>query len=487
MIGTLGNVLKELERLDFPGKGEAFVEQKFLTPLLECLGYDKHKDYEVIRHGDDGSSFKLTYPPVHKGAKKVKIYNPDYFPTIRKKMFWIIEAKSPKDVKHPFDLKYLVQGLQYCIHPEIQAQYMLVSNGLVSSLFDAHGSVFLEKEMYEPILEFRASELVKRWPEIYELLGVEKLRGRIELDLKAAYDKLCLSSLDSTYPARLLSQVGASSRENVQLIRSNVNRLRYERIKEDRDTWQKEMEAVSAAEIFALMDDPMPGGTAQAHYFINKSFAQGDPTQQMLDRLTRDYERQSIFRKEQTFLAVCLIYLRTDDVAAMSEAKAFLDKYKDADLPLLNQVECALLRIARKTIVLRAYPKLRESIAQTLQAAPELIRFVSPPSAFTLTYGTEVELHHRGFEVLKQLSDAELEKPLPMLLSVEAAMEDEFKAARKRLSDSEHQILGFEIYGDGGRHYFFRGVLHNYGIEKRPDLPHAAPFTAATPKAAAIQ
>lgn len=483
MTGTLDQVLAELQRLDFSGKAEAFVESNFLTPLLQCLGYDRHKDYEVFRHGDDGSSFKLAYPPVHKGAKKVRIYNPDYFPTIRKRMFWIIEAKSPKDVKHPFGLKYLVQGLQYCIHPEIQAQYMLVSNGVVSSLFDAHGAVFLEKEMYEPILEFRASELLKRWSEIYELLGVEKLRGRIELDLKAAYEKLCLSSLDSAYPARLLNQIGSSSRENAQLIKSNVARLRYELMKEDRDKWQKEMEALDAAEIFALMDDPMPSGTTQAHYFINKSFAQRDPAQQMLDRLTRDYERQSIFRKEQTFLAVCLLYLQTEDAVVMTAAKAFLDKYKDADLPPLNQVECTLLRIARKMIVLQAYPKLRESIAQALQSAPELTRFVSPPSAFALTYGGEVELHHRAFEELNRLSKEELEERLPMLLSIEATTDDEFHAARKRLSDSERQTLGFEIYGEGGRHYFFRGVLHNYGIDKRPDLPYAGPFTPAKPRA----
>src|SRR5437879_1663925 len=54
--------------------------------------------------------------------------------------------------------------------------------------------------MYEPILEFKASELIARWTEIYELLSVEKLRARIETDLKAMYDKLCQSSLDKDYP-----------------------------------------------------------------------------------------------------------------------------------------------------------------------------------------------------------------------------------------------------------------------------------------------
>lgn len=78
-------ILKKISSIDFTGKGESFVEQRFLTPLLECLGYENHKDYEVHRHGDAEISFKLNYPPVETGAKKVKHYNPDYVPTIRKK------------------------------------------------------------------------------------------------------------------------------------------------------------------------------------------------------------------------------------------------------------------------------------------------------------------------------------------------------------------------------------------------------------------
>jgi hypothetical protein len=186
--------LNRLEELNFTGKAEAYVESMYLTPLLECLGYEAHRDYEVIRHGDDGSKFKLRYPPVERGAKKVRHYNPDYIPTVRKKAFWIIEAKSPKDVPYPFDVKYLVQGLQYCIHPEIQAKYLVVSTGAFNAVYDAYGSVFLDQDIYKPILEFSSSELTKRWPEIYELLSPERLRTRIELDLKAMYDKMALSS-----------------------------------------------------------------------------------------------------------------------------------------------------------------------------------------------------------------------------------------------------------------------------------------------------
>jgi hypothetical protein len=483
-MNSIETQLRQLAALDFADKAEAFVESRFLTPLLECLGYETHKDYEVLRHGDGGASFKLSYPPVERGAQKVKNYNPDYVPTIRKKMFWIIEAKSPKDVPHPFDLKYLVQGLQYCIHPEIQAQYLLVSNGVVSSVFDAHGAVFLDQDMYTPVLEFRASELPQRWPEIYDMLGVEKLRTRIEANLKSAYDKLCLSSLDRNYPGELLNRIGASAGENAQSIGRTVNRMFVEQLNAERDVSLKTLESFDVEQIFTCLDDPIPSGpTTQAHIFIKKSRAAGLPEREILHRLTNDYGRQSLFRKEQSFLAVCVLYLHTGDIDVMTDAKEFLDTHKDAELPLLNQIECALLRLVRKNNVLQTYPKLREQISQSLQSAPELVRFVNPPSALSITYGDEVQLHHRTFEKLVQYPDAALKSMLKQLLPLEAEINDRFWKARKTLPGSEVQMLGFEIYGEGGRHYFFRGVLHNYGIEQRPDTVGKSPFTPNTPKA----
>jgi len=478
-MNSIQTRLAEIESLDFSDKGESFVESKFLTPLLECLGYETHRDYEVIRHGDDGSAFKLNYPPVEVGAKRVKHYNPDYVPTIRKKMFWIIEAKSPKDIAYPFDSKYLVQGLQYCIHPEIQAQYLLVSNGVASSLFDAQGAVFLEREMYEPILEFRASELRKQWPGIYGFLGVEKLRARIEEHLKAAYDKLCLSSLDDTYPAALLARIGASRGQHTQFITKRTNKMFVESMQRDKKAWQERMETLDAAQILSLMDDPMPTGNTHAQYFLKKAMDGGIPYDQILHDLTHDFERQSIFRKQHTFLTVCFLYLHKDTASIKFDAKAFLDKYKDAELPLLNQVECALLRATRKSNVLEQYPQLRGQIANAMQSAPELVRFVERPSALTLTYASEVELHHRTFENLKLLPDTELQKLLNMLLPLEAAMEEPFRAARKNLPDTEREIMGFEIYGEGGRHYFFKGVLRNYGI----DPPFNSSSPVSTPEA----
>jgi hypothetical protein len=119
-----------------------------------------------------------------------------------------------------------------------------------------------------------------------------------------------------------------------------------------------------------------------------------------------------------------------------------------------------------------------------MQSAPELVRFVQPPSALSMSYGSEIEVHHSVFKQLKLLPDAELQRLLGTILPAEAAIEEEFKAARRKLPDSESQVLGFEIYGDGGTHYFFRGVLHNYGIEPRPDLKPRARTSSPAPSSA---
>jgi hypothetical protein len=73
---------------------------------------------------------------------------------------------------------------------------------------------------------------------------------------------------------------------------------------------------------------------------------------------------------------------------------------------------------------------------------------------------------------------------LALLIPIEDGMDEEFWKARKRLSDSEIQLLGFEIYGKDARHYFFRGVLHNYGIERRPDIVAPSEFRRNIPVAA---
>ena len=258
--------INQLSELDFSNKGEAFVESNFLTPLLGCLGYETHDDYEVHRHGDEGTSFKLNYPPVEKGADRVKHYYPDYIPTIRKKTFWIIEAKSPKLVSYPFEYKYIVQGLQYCIHPEIQAKYLILSNGEYTCIYDPQSAIFFDKDIYEPVFYFRSNEICEKWEEIYNYLGVEKLRSKIEDDLKDYYEKLCLSSLDEDYPEKLARKITREQNSLKQQIKTHVTELYVRGMDEDYSQLQCEFKNLPLTSLEDYMKYPLRGRGPSEHY-----------------------------------------------------------------------------------------------------------------------------------------------------------------------------------------------------------------------------
>jgi hypothetical protein len=143
------------------------------------------------------------------------------------------------------------------------------------------------------------------------------------------------------------------------------------------------------------------------------------------------------------------------------------------ELPIINQVECALLRLTRKHFVLSIYPDLRPKLAEELKEAPEIVRLVRPPTVLDSTYAAELELNARAFEAIKRTPEATLLRGLPVLLKIEAELEEKFWQARARLSGSESQIGGFEGYGVGDRHYSFRNILLNSRL-----LPDDAAETA---------
>jgi len=468
MDAGLQQTLQTLQALDFTGKGEAFVEQRFVTPLLTCLGYETHRDYEVMRHGDEGAGFKLHYPPTERGAKPVKHYNPDYVPKIRKKMFWVIEAKTARDLSYPFEDAFLVQGFQYCIHPEIQAEYLLLTNGLHSAVYDVRSSVFFERDMYDPILEFKSSELIKKWELIYQTLSVETLRTRIERNLKDTYDKLSLSSLDKEYPHRLLRYVGQSAANHMSAIEQHVRDLYLEEMARRKDAWRVSLEQNDADYAYAMMDMPLRiGGRTEASYYVAKRLGDGAPEQAVFDQLTHEFVRQGIFRKVQTFVGLCDLYQRSKDDAFKMTCRMFLDAHKDADLPLINQVECAALRLTRKNLVISHYPDIRERIKHELASAPEILRFVAPPNALEEAYAFELERNRSLRQMILHLADPQLAFMLDKLQEFEHTIDSEYRRAYTALSDHEREIGGFATYGVGGKHYAFKNILINRGMDPR--------------------
>lgn len=458
--------IETLSLLDFTGKGEAFVESKFLTPFLEYLGYESHNDYEVLRHGDDGSSFKLNYPPVEKGAVKVKHYNPDYIPTIRKGMFWVVEAKSPKSVTYPFDYKYIVQGLQYCIHPEIQAKYMVLSNGVNTAIYDPQSAVFHEGNMYEPIFEFESSDVLKKWDEIYNLLGVERLRTRIEDYLTSQYEKLCLSSLDENYPNLVAHKITKDKLSLKQRIGKNLNKLRVARMDESQKQWQQELEKEPLRYLEISMEYPLRRGKEPSQHYVERLLQEKDPIN-IYERLIKDYELFNYFKKEHCFVALCHLHNLIEDEQVKIAIQSFITEKMSQTISTLNKVESALLRIVRKIIVIHEYPKLREEISKKLDTLPEIERFVNRPTAQQCTFANELKLHDQYFSILSKLSEDQLNILSPKLLEYEKSIDEDFIEARKHIPRGEQEINGLEWYGSGDKIYTLKNIACNFGLITR--------------------
>jgi hypothetical protein len=294
---------------------------------------------------------------------------------------------------------------------------------------------------------------------------VERLRSRIETDLKAMYDKLCLSSLDQSYPHQLLGTIGASAGDNAQQIEKHVLKLYVEGMDREEATWRENMEPLDAKQVYSLMDLPLRAGPiSEGFYFVQKSLEDGMSVDDLFSSLIGDFARQPIFRKLQSWLALRSLYYMTSDEQFKGRCREFFNLYRDTELPLLNQVECALLRLARKISVTHLYQPVRERLQEELSTVPELIRYVNPPTAFSLIYPRELAENRIMFEKIRVLSEANLQEFLTKLLKTEAAIEDDFQAARATLTNSEKQQMGFETYGVGGKHYAFNNILTECGL-----------------------
>ena len=226
--------------------------------------------------------------------------------------------------------------------------------------------------------------------------------------------------------------------------------------------WQEDVEALSTTQVFALMDFPLREGISEAHIFIDKSLSTRLPEIQIFDQLTYDYEDQSIFRKEQSCVAVCVLHERALDAAIKEKCRAFLERVADGKLPLLNQVECAFLRVVRKLSVMSRHPLLRDKIANWLKAAPQLERLVGPLPA--LHASDELALHNLKLTELRSLTPEQLETELADILKTEKAMEDDFIAVGASVSGSASQSRGFEYYAVNGKHDAFKTIIRSFDI-----------------------
>lgn len=155
--------LRRLAELDMRTWNESDVREDFIAPLLRLLGYQKQSDYDINREG----SHLLARPFFYVGRKRIDI---DYALVVRRRSFWIIEAKSTANPA--LDEQALFQAHFYAIHPEVSARFFVVTNGLDTAIYD----VRTIDDAYAPILRFGQRDLPDMFPELKRLVGAAEIR-----------------------------------------------------------------------------------------------------------------------------------------------------------------------------------------------------------------------------------------------------------------------------------------------------------------------
>jgi hypothetical protein len=312
-----------------------------------------------------------------------------------------------------------------------------------------------------PELEFKATELVQKWNQLFDLLSSEKLRNKIEDDLKMMYDKLCLSSLDKTYPETLIRKIASSRYQNANLISQHVRELEAKQHRQYFDALAAQKKALTAGQAYVRMDQPMGWMGCEGIIFVDKSLEDGSSIEEIFVKLTSDFDKQSIFRKQQTFAGACALYEKANE-PDKSRIKEFVQKHKSGNLPVLSQVECTWIRIVRKIFVIRVFPKLTEAIQTSLQTAPELVRFVLPPTGIQEVIQAELFIHGQIFEAIRNLPEEELNSELTKALKFEQDLAATFSQARKQTALYKDSVFNwFETYGIDGRHFAFGHIVQN--------------------------
>lgn len=270
-------LLQRWKSIDFTTWNEAEVREGFVIDLLHTLGYRKGTTFDLEME----KPLKLSQPFHRIGRKKVDI---DYAPSVRKKYFWIVEAKPGK--QQAMDVGDLLQVHLYAIHPEIQARLVVLTNGWQLRVYDA----LTLSSFDDALLVVNQSDAESNFVELREMLGaarmhqfqrkrmLEVIRGTLEAEVdKDAFQQL----------AGELNRLVADGRK---LIENNARELWMAAMRDRFAEEEKELRSASLNILYVRMDNPGDGRPASALEFVRRvKEATPDEQGRLVDWLAMHY------------------------------------------------------------------------------------------------------------------------------------------------------------------------------------------------------
>jgi len=216
--------LNALAGLDFSTFNETDVRETYIRPILRLLGYQKDRDYSVSTE----ESFKLSEPFLRIGRDRIKV---DYLNTVRKRNFWLIEAKGGRTGRNgSIADEDVCQAYFYALHQSVNCRYFVVCSGWLFNLYDRDA---LDTEL-RPLLTIKSSELLTRFLEIDAIIGATQVQAHVKLRLVEEIERVLAAEVTLERLEEFVEEVKGASRRAWPKALENF-RVNYRREGSDRE------------------------------------------------------------------------------------------------------------------------------------------------------------------------------------------------------------------------------------------------------------
>jgi len=252
----INSFARRWKALDFTGRKEADVREMLITPLLYALGYSENTINDIQREETLGLS--ELYHRI--GQDKIRI---DYVPTLRLNRFWIIEAKAPRSGLPAGDL---LQAHLYAIHPEVQARYIVLTNGREIRLYDAYKLLVpTNKDAKKPSIahdyELRCTQddCETTFPALYQFLSAKTMLSAVRDHMISTLNASLEHEIDEDVLNQLQGKLFTMVSSARPQIKENAREISRRAWRESQEVNQRLIETSSFDQLLTIMDFPTNG------------------------------------------------------------------------------------------------------------------------------------------------------------------------------------------------------------------------------------
>ncbi|MEQ1734959.1 MAG: hypothetical protein ABL886_00850 [Rhodoglobus sp.] len=387
--------------IDFTAWNEAEVREGFVIDLLHTLGYRKGTTYDLEME----KPLKLSEPFHRIGRQKVDI---DYAPSVRKRYFWIVEAKPGKS--KAMDAGDLLQVHLYAVHPEVQARLVVLVNGWQIRVYDALTMTTFDK----PLLILDQPGTDDSFAEMKDMLGAERM---LEFQRKRLLDivqETLVTEVDVDAVSALSVQLRKLEADAKKVVEANARQLWTSSRKKFDEEEEAELRGLSLSVLQVRMDLPNDGRPVSAREFVRR-VVDGDEAERR--RLVDWLVMQCRARPHSIFRVLALQALLdladkgvsvprstyvTSMVASINElTQANISYWAFSDLAnALCHLDNAAMRIAMKLCLRVGQPFFEELLSAwkgAMTAAEKVVRAPSLESLVSSTAGHVQEILWRWY------------------------------------------------------------------------------------------